>query len=112
KPIAAHGMVRGCSACGVNSVSTIGAAILLEQCWRGANPDGIQVEGSTARSGSLHVVFAIVFMRDLEAQAFIEAQGGIDFHYGQKHRLLRTCCLADQPAHHFRAYAASLKRTV
>src|SRR5205085_7489813 len=105
-------MVRGCSACGVNSVSTIGAAILLEQCWRGANPTGFRLKESAAISGSLHVVFAIVFMRDLEPQAFIEPQGGIDFHYGQKHRLLRTCCLADQPAHHFRAYAASLRRTV
>jgi hypothetical protein len=51
-------------------------------------------------------------MRDAETEAFIEPQGGVDFHNAQTHRLVETFRLADEPIHHLATDTPPLKGSV
>ena len=51
--------------------------------------------GHSAIGIALHVELAIILMRDLEAEPFVEPRSRIDFHDGQAHSLIETGGLAD-----------------
>src|SRR5271168_2704860 len=61
---------------------------------------------------ALHVELAIIVMRCVEAESFVEPHSRVDFHNGQAHRLIETCGLANQAIHHLGADTPPLKRTI